>query len=82
MTAAELGITELVSENTSYFYGSSPERIQNIKTASAQFHGLLIPPGATFSMVDNLGEIDLDSGYAEALIIYGDRTVKGVGGGV
>jgi vancomycin resistance protein YoaR len=81
-TAADLGITELVSAQSTYFYGSSDGRIQNIKTASAQFHGLLIPPGETFSMVENIGEIDLDTGYAEALIIYGDRTIKGVGGGV
>jgi vancomycin resistance protein YoaR len=42
----------------------------------------MVPPGGTFSMVDVLGDISLDSGYAEALIIYGDRTIKGVGGGV
>jgi vancomycin resistance protein YoaR len=81
-TAEELGIKELVSEQSTYFYGSSDARIQNIRTASAQFHGLLIAPGDTFSMVENIGEIDLDSGYAEALIIYGDRTIQGVGGGV
>jgi vancomycin resistance protein YoaR len=81
-TAADLGISELIHSETSYFYGSSAERIQNIQTASARFHGLLVPPGATFSMVDNIGDISLDSGFAEALIIFGDRTIKGVGGGV
>lgn len=80
--AADLGITELVSEQTSYFYGSDEGRIQNIVTAASQFHGILVPPEATFSMVENIGEISLDSGYAEAWIIYGDRTIKGVGGGV
>ncbi len=29
-----------------------------------------------------LGDINLDNGYAEAMIIVGDQTVKGVGGGV
>jgi vancomycin resistance protein YoaR len=29
-----------------------------------------------------LGDVSLDNGYAEALIIFGDRTIKGVGGGV
>jgi vancomycin resistance protein YoaR len=29
-----------------------------------------------------LGDISLDNGYAEALIIYGGQTIKGVGGGV
>ena len=81
-TADSLGITELVVEQTSFFYGSSAARIQNIQTAAARFHGLLVPPGATFSMVENIGDISLDSGFAEALIIYGDRTIKGVGGGV
>ncbi len=81
-TAEELGITEAVSVQSSYFYGSSSARIQNILTASARFHGLLVAPGETFSMVEALGDISLDTGYAEALIIYGDRTIKGVGGGV
>jgi vancomycin resistance protein YoaR len=81
-TAVELGITELVSSTTTYFYGSSRERIQNIRLASARFHGLLVPPGATFSMVEGLGNVSLDEGYAEALIIYGGRTIRGVGGGV
>ncbi len=81
-TAQELGISEDVSVVSTYFPGSSSERIQNIKTASSVFHGLLIPPGETLSMADALGDISLDNGYAEALIIYGDRTIKGVGGGV
>jgi len=81
-TAEQLGITELVSAQTTYFYGSSASRIQNIQTAAARFHGLLVPPGAIFSMVENIGDISLESGFAEALIIFGDRTIKGVGGGV
>lgn len=82
MTAAELGITELVAKQTSFFYGSSAERIQNIETAAARFHGILVPPNTTFSMVDVLGDVSLDTGYAEALIIFGNKTIKGVGGGV
>ena len=81
-TAEELGITELIHAETSYFYGSEPARVQNIATAAKSFHGLLIPPGETFSMADALGNISLENGYAEALIIYGDQTIKGVGGGV
>jgi len=80
--AKQLGITELVSSYTSYFYGSSSERIQNITTAASRFHGVLVPPGATFSMSDVLGDVSLDNGYAEALIIFGNRTIQGVGGGV
>ncbi|MCJ7695313.1 MAG: VanW family protein [Anaerolineaceae bacterium] len=78
----ELGITELVHAETSYFYGSDTARKQNIATAAKSFHGLLIAPGETFSMANALGNISLENGYAEALIIYGNQTIKGVGGGV
>lgn len=81
-TGEELGIRQLVGEYTSYFYGSSAERIQNIEAAAQRFHGVLVAPGETFSMGQQLGDISLDNGFAEALIIYGGRTIKGVGGGV
>jgi vancomycin resistance protein YoaR len=81
-TASDLGITELAVSARTYISGSSPERVQNIRLASAAFHGLLVAPGQTLSMADVLGDISLDKGYAEALIIMGNRTIKGVGGGV
>ena len=79
---AEIGITELVAQGTTYFYGSSAERIQNITAAAERFHGVLVAPNETFSMGAYLGDISLENGFAEALIIYGGRTIKGVGGGV
>jgi vancomycin resistance protein YoaR len=81
-TGQQLGITELVTAYTSYFRGSSEERLQNIKIAAANFHGLLVPPGAIFSMASAMGNVSLDNGYSEAWIIFGGRTIKGVGGGV
>ena len=82
MTGEALGITENVETRTTYFYGSEAARIQNISIASAQFHGLLVAPGEAFSMAEALGDVSLENGYAEALIIYGDQTIQGVGGGV
>jgi vancomycin resistance protein YoaR len=81
-TAASLGIDGLVASDNSYFRGSGTPRLQNIKAASEKFHGMLIPPNATFSMGDAIGDISLDNGYAEALIIYNGQTITGVGGGV
>jgi len=81
-TGQQLGITELLWAETSYFYGSSNERIQNIKAAAERFHGVLVAPGEVFSMGETMGDVSLESGFAEALIIYGGRTIKGVGGGV
>lgn len=84
-TAAQLGITELVSDeyySITYFRGSNAERMQNIEIAGSRFHGMLIAPGETFSMAEVMGDVSLENGYAEALIIYSGRTIKGVGGGV
>ena len=81
-TGEELGITELIASETSYFYGSSQERIQNIKAAAERFHGVMIAPGEIFSMGAAMGDVSLENGFAEALIIFGGRTIKGVGGGV
>lgn len=81
-TTDSLGIRELVWSETSYFYGSSAERVQNISAAASRFHGALIAPGEIYSMAKGLGNISLDNGFAEALIIYGGRTIKGIGGGV
>jgi len=81
-TAESLGITGLVSQESTYFRGSSSERIQNIKAASVRFDGLLIAPGETFSMAEALGDISLENGFQEAWIISNGRTIKGVGGGV
>ena len=80
--AADLGITGLVSSQSTYFTGSSAERIGNIRTGAAAFLGVLIPPGGTFSFDTLLGDISLDTGFSEALIIYAGRTIKGVGGGI
>jgi vancomycin resistance protein YoaR len=33
-------------------------------------------------MGETMGDVSLENGFAEALIIYGGRTIKGVGGGV
>ena len=81
-TNQQLGITQLISSQTTYFYGSSAARRTNIERAASNFNGLLVAPGAVFSMGEHMGDVSLDSGYAEALIIYNGKTIKGVGGGV
>ena len=56
--------------------------MQNIQASAASFYGLLIEPGETFSMAENIGDIDINNGYAEAPVIVGGETVQGIGGGV
>lgn len=81
-TAEQLGIIELLVSQSTFFAGSSPERINNITLGSGQFLGILIAPGETFSFNKYLGDVSLDTGYAEALIIYAGQTIQGVGGGI
>ena len=82
LTATELGITELVSESTSYYTGSTAARIQNIEVGTALFDGVIIAPQEVFSFNAILGELSYERGFAEGAIIFGGRTVKGIGGGI
>ncbi|HLA43795.1 MAG TPA: VanW family protein [Aggregatilineales bacterium] len=81
-TAAELGITGLVTEATTYYIGSTAERRANIQVAAARFHGIVIPPYGEFSFNEWLGEVAPETGFEQALIIVGGQTIEGVGGGV
>ncbi len=81
-TAVELGITELITETTTWFYGSSDARKHNIARSAANFYCIVIAPGEEFSFNRYLGTVTEDDGYEEGLIIVGGRTIKGVGGGV
>jgi len=78
----DLGIVELVSEGVTFFKGSSAGRVHNIQVAASKFHGLVIPPGQTFSFNEHLGEVSAETGYEESVIISGDRTTEGIGGGI
>ncbi len=77
-----LGVKELIGQGYSEFSGSIPGRIHNIALAASKLHGILIPPGKTFSLNDTLGDISATTGYQAAYIIKEGRTVLGDGGGV
>lgn len=77
-----LGIKELVAESTSYFKGSSQSRVHNIALAAAKFNDVIVPPGELFSFNKHLGQVTKEEGFDESLIIQGNRTSVGLGGGV
>lgn len=80
--APHLGIIELIGEGRTNFSGSSAARVQNISVGTAQFDGLLIAPGETFSFNEYLGEVTAEKGYEESIIIWGNTTRADVGGGL
>jgi vancomycin resistance protein YoaR len=81
-TAAELGIKELVADATTYYAGSTQARKNNIILAASRFDGLIIAPGEEFSFNKYLGDISPETGFVQGKIIFGGRTIDGVGGGV
>ncbi len=78
----EYGIVEKIGEGTSYFVGSIPNRIYNIGHATSKIDGILVAPDEEFSFNKYIGDISKLSGYKEAYVISGGRTVLGDGGGV
>ena len=82
VTAAELGITQLVSESTTHYTGSDANRRHNIAEGASRYDGIIIPPDGEFSFNDFLGDVSLEAGFLEGKVIVGGSTVNGVGGGI
>lgn len=77
-----LGIKELLSEGVSYFPGSPPNRLVNVRTGAARFNGVLLKPGEVFSFGNLLGPVGPEQGYVPGLIILADHEEKAYGGGL
>jgi vancomycin resistance protein YoaR len=78
----EMGIRELVAAGTTYFAGSSAARVRNIEVAAEKFTGVVIPPNGIFSFNKLIEDVSAANGFEDSLIIWGDRTAIGIGGGV
>jgi vancomycin resistance protein YoaR len=78
----QMGIKELVVEGSSNFKGSSADRVHNIAVAAAAVDNTVVPPGGVFSFNQAIGDVSEEYGYKDSLIIWGDRTAVGIGGGV
>ncbi|HSH31307.1 MAG TPA: VanW family protein, partial [Candidatus Saccharimonadales bacterium] len=77
-----LGINELISEGVSSFPGSTPERMQNVRTGAARYNGVLLKPDQVFSFGALLGDVSAATGYAPAKVILGNRQELQYGGGL
>jgi vancomycin resistance protein YoaR len=77
-----LGIKELIGRGDSTYFHSIPGRVFNINLAASRINGTLVAPGDTFSFNQTLGDVSKFTGYQQAYIISGGRTVLGDGGGV
>ncbi len=79
---ADLGIVTLVGKGTTYFAGSSAARVHNLVKVAESLRGSVIPPNGIFSFTKYGEPVTAANGYEDSLIIWGDRTAVGIGGGV
>jgi vancomycin resistance protein YoaR len=56
--------------------------MRNIAVAAAKFEGVVIPPDGIFSFNQYVEDVSAANGFEDSLIIWGDRTAVGIGGGV
>ncbi|WP_299433725.1 VanW family protein [uncultured Meiothermus sp.] len=73
---------QLLAEATTYYSGSTAERIANVHAAARNLDGYIVPKDGVFDFNSAIGSISPENGFKEALVISGGRTIKGVGGGV
>ena len=76
------GILSLLGEGVSTYKGSGEGRIHNLLLAAERTDGVLVAPGAVYSMNAAIGDVSYETGYDFAYIIKEGRTVLGAGGGV
>lgn len=76
------GIRELIGRGISYFTGSIANRVYNIGLGASRASGTIVAPGDTFSFNKSVGEVSAGTGYRQAYIISGGRTVLDDGGGI
>ncbi len=78
----DLGIKELIGRGSSTYFHSIPGRVHNVSLAASRINGILVKPGETFSFNEALGDVSAFTGYEQAYIISGGKTILGDGGGV
>lgn len=75
-------IRGLLSSYTTYFDVNNVNRTYNIHVAADALDNQFVKPGEVFSFNLVVGPRSKEAGYKEALIVFRDEFVPGVGGGV
>lgn len=68
--------------STTYYRGSSTERVNNIKRAADRFRGITVKAGTTFSFNANVGDVSEEAGFDDGYAIVNGKLEKVVGGGL
>ena len=84
-TAADLQallFRDLLGAQMTYYYGSTAERINNIRLAASKLDGLVLLPGQTFSYNDVVGQRTVEAGFQVAKAYSDGQEVDELGGGI
>lgn len=78
---ASRGIAQHLGTGETNYSGSSPARVKNIQVGTRRFQDRLVE-GKIVSFNQIVGPISTRTGFVTGLVIAGDRTANGVGGGI
>ena len=77
---------ELIERATTTYGGGLAERAFNVELAASRLNGVVVPPGATFSFNEAVGEVSYRAGYRRGYGISRDGdevvTIPSEGGGI
>ena len=85
ITAEQLGevlFHDKLGDCMTYLWGSSANRISNVRLACSRFDGMVLQPGETFSYNDVVGERTAEAGFKVAPVYSGTAHMDGLGGGI
>lgn len=75
------GVTAYYATGQTSYYGSSAARVTNIHVGARNFQDRLVE-GRAVSFNALIGPVSARNGYVPGLVIAGDQTATGVGGGI
>lgn len=78
----EYDLAEMFGTASTSFKGSSADRIKNITVGAAKVNGTIIAPGEEFSLVEAIGYVSEEEGYAQEFVIRDGQSIKEFGGGL
>lgn len=79
---AKWPLDQVLAFYSTKFTAADESRTHNLKMAAAALNGLIVEPGGEFSFNKHVGPRVPEKGYMEAPVVFRNRLVLGMGGGV
>ena len=73
---------DVLGAQMTYYYGSTAERINNIRLAASKLDGLILLPGESFSYNETVGKRTQEAGFQYADAYSDGQVVPELGGGI